>query len=126
MIGADLVEINRIKIALERTPRFRVRVFTPDEIAYCESKANPYPSYAARFAAKEAFRKLHPILAFGTRFHEVEVILEPGGRPCLRTSGQAAEKVNRLAVDHIDISLTHAGLYAMAVAMAISSEGDVL
>lgn len=126
MIGADLVEINRIKTALQRTPRFQIRVFTPGEIAYCESKANPYPSYAARFAAKEAFRKLHPILADGTRFHEVEVVLGPGGRPRISISGQAAEKVSQLAIDHIDISLTHAGLYAMAVAIAISSEGDEL
>lgn len=125
MIGTDLVEINRIRIALERTPHFKTRVFTAGEIAYCESKADPYQSFAARFAAKEAFRKLHPELASGTRFHEVEVVLESGGRPGLCLSGQALEKAQSLSFDLIDISLTHAGEYAMAVAIAISKgKGD--
>lgn len=118
MIGADLVEIDRTRTAIERTPRFRERVFTPQEIAYCEAKADPFPSYAARFAAKEAFRKLHPSLVNGIRFHDVEVIATASGRPCLGLYGKAWEQVRELNID-IDISLSHSGRYALAVVAAI-------
>ena len=60
LIGVDIIEIERVKKAVERTPRFLDRVFTSRELVYCMKKANPYPSLAARFAAKEALRKLHP------------------------------------------------------------------
>lgn len=118
MIGTDLIEIDRIILAIERTPRFRERVFTPQEIAYCEAKADPFPSYAARFAAKEAFRKLHPLLVKGIRFHDVEVIATASGRPSLGLYGKAREQVRELNID-IDISLSHSGRYALAVVAAI-------
>ena len=51
MVGADLIEIDRVRIAIKRTSRFCTRVFTPGEIEYCNSKAN-LPSFAVRFAAK--------------------------------------------------------------------------
>jgi len=65
--GVDLVEVERIRAALEDPrigTRFRDRVFTENEIAYCEKKQRgKYESYAGRFAAKEAFSK-----AMGTGF----------------------------------------------------------
>ena len=56
-IGTDIVEIDRVKDAMERTPTFKTRVFTEREITYVEKKKMPYHSYAARFAAKEAVSK---------------------------------------------------------------------
>lgn len=122
MIGADIVEIERIRVAITRTPRFCSRVFTAGEIEYCESKANPYPSYAVRFAAKEAFRKLHPFLASGIRFHEVEVTNGPEGRPRFKLQGGALARAEDLNMKYIDLSLSHAGDYAMAVAVAIAGD----
>ena len=117
MVGADLIEIDRIRIAINRTSRFCTRVFTPGEIEYCNSKANPFPSFAARFAAKEAFRKLHPAFTSGIKFQEVEVTNEPGGRPRYRFRGEALARVQELNI-RIDLSLSHSGNYAMAVAVA--------
>lgn len=124
LLGTDLVLVERIRKAIERTPRFKFRIFTPQEIAYCEQRSNPYPSYAARFAVKEAFRKLHPELARGTRFKEVE--LQPGrmGRPYLMLSGSAEEKRRELRIGLLDVSIAHDGQYAMAVmAAVIGNEG---
>ena len=57
-IGIDLVSVARVRAALERYPeRFRNRVFTPAEVRFCETLGDKYPSYAGRFAAKEAFSK---------------------------------------------------------------------
>lgn len=55
-LGTDIIEIDRIKGAIERSNRFRLRVYTEREIAYCESKrTGVYQSYAGIYAAKEAF-----------------------------------------------------------------------
>ncbi|MGH2589481.1 MAG: holo-ACP synthase [Actinomycetota bacterium] len=53
-LGVDICEIARMERALERHPTMRERVFTPEEIAYCDSKGRPAESYAGRFAAREA------------------------------------------------------------------------
>ncbi|MGE5543594.1 MAG: holo-ACP synthase [Bacillota bacterium] len=119
MVGADLIEIDRIRAAINRTPRFCKRVFTAGEIEYCNSKADPFPSFAVRFAAKEAFRKLHPTFTSGIKFHEVEVTNGPEGRPRFHLRGEALARVQKLNIAHIDLSLSHAGNYAMAVAVVI-------
>ena len=62
-LGVDIVEIARMRRILERTPRFRERVFSEEERAYCDATANPETHYATRFAAKEAVVK-----ALGTGF----------------------------------------------------------
>ena len=124
MIGADLIEIERIRVAINRTSRFCTRVFTAGEIEYCYSKANPFPSFAVRFAAKEAFRKLHPSFTSGIRFHEVEVTNGPEGRPRFHLQGEALVRVQELNITHIDLSLSHAGNYAMAVAVAIAGNRE--
>ena len=60
-IGCDIIEINRVEKAV-KSESFKQRVFTPAEIAYCESRGKQqFASFAARFAAKEAVLK-----AFGT------------------------------------------------------------
>lgn len=60
-VGLDLVDLKRIRGVLGRHPeRFLERHFTDEERRYCESKRDPVPSLAARFAAKEAFQKCWP------------------------------------------------------------------
>ena len=61
-VGTDMIEIGRIRQALERYASFRDRCFTESEQAYCESRPNPAQHYAARFAGKEAVGKA---LGFG-------------------------------------------------------------
>ncbi len=115
--GLDVVEVERLRSALERHPGLRERVFTPAESAYCESKADPVVSLAARFAAKEAVGKL---LGSGVlTWLEIEVTPERG----VRLSGRTAALAASLGVAQIALSLTHTGSLAAASAVALARTG---
>ncbi len=83
--GVDLIEIERIARSIERYGvRFLHRVYTQDEIAYCQCKRSSAESFAARFAAKEAGAKaLGTGISRGVTWSELEVRREPGGGPPL-------------------------------------------
>lgn len=114
--GIDIVEVPRIAAAIERFgERFLARVFTPDEIRYCTSKANSTERFAARFAAKEAALKaLGTGMSRGISWQHVEVRREPGGRPTIHFSSKAAEIAERLGARRASLSLTHTKEQAMA------------
>lgn len=118
-LGVDIVEIDRMKLALERTPRLKERVFSEDERWYCEHKAKPWIHYAMRFAAKEAVLKALGTGFSGMRFRDVEVIREEKGRPVPRLSGRAAERAEELGIVemHLSLSFTHSTAVASAVAI---------
>ncbi|SHG39364.1 holo-[acyl-carrier protein] synthase [Thermosyntropha lipolytica DSM 11003] len=118
-IGIDIVDIERIKEVVQRTPRFLKRVFTPEEIAYCFSKKDPYPSLAARWAAKEALRKVHPYFASGIRFQEVEVRNEKSGRPRIVLHGQALLWQEKAGIERMILSLSHSKSQAVAAIIAL-------
>jgi len=118
LIGVDIIEIERVKKAVERTPRFLDRVFTSRELGYCMKKANPYPSLAARFAAKEALRKLHPAFIAGVRFHDLEVLPGEDGRPQVYLHGEAEHRCRIEGIGEISISLSHSREQAIATAIA--------
>jgi holo-[acyl-carrier protein] synthase len=113
-VGIDLLEIERLERALERTPRLAERLFTDAERAYAASRGRPGQHLAARFCAKEAVAKALGVESWN--FHEVEV-LGTGGPPEVRLSGIAAERAVALGV-RVEISLTHTGGNAAAVAIA--------
>lgn len=121
-IGMDIVEISRIKTAIEREA-FVKRVFTKGEADYCRSRGvQKAASFAARFAAKEAVAK-----AFGTGFaggniNDIEVQVTEHGKPEIVVHGKFAVLAKRLGVKHIYISLTHAREYAAA--QAVIEGGD--
>jgi len=114
--GIDIAEVPRIRAAIERHgERFLQRVFTADEIRYCESKANRVERYAARFAAKEAGMKaLGTGWNHGVRWRDLEVARQPGGRPALVLHGKAAEFAAKLGATRMALSLTHSAELAMA------------
>jgi holo-[acyl-carrier protein] synthase len=116
-LGTDLIEIERIKLSLDRFgERFTERVFTDGEIAYCQGKKHPAESFAARFAAKEAAAKaLGTGISRGISWREIEVRRQPGERPTLHLSGRAAERAAAMGVRHLQLSLTHSREVAMAV-----------
>jgi holo-[acyl-carrier protein] synthase len=118
-LGVDIVEIERMKLALERTPRIKERIFSQDERWYCEHKAKPYVHYAMRFAAKEAVLKALGTGFSGMRFCDVEVLRENNGRPTPKLSGRAAERAAELGVVemHLSLSFTHSTAVASAVAI---------
>ncbi|MFY9935494.1 MAG: holo-ACP synthase [Silvibacterium sp.] len=114
--GIDIIEIDRIAQSIARFGmRFLTRVFTPEEIAYCQRKKNSAESFAARFAAKEAAAKaLGTGIHHGVTWKELEVRREPGHRPNLYFTGRAGEIAAQLGVRHISLSLTHGTTSAMA------------
>jgi holo-[acyl-carrier protein] synthase len=115
-IGIDIVEVYRIRETLARTPRFTERVFTEKERAYCESKgAAAAQSYAARFAAKEAFLKA---LKTGWRgritWQDMEILNDAQGVPGLEIKGEARFLLDVLGADRIHLSLSHTTDHAVA------------
>lgn len=113
-IGIDLLEIERLERALARRPRLAERLFTPSERRYAAARARPAQHLAARFCAKEAVAKALDLKSWN--FHEVEV-LGTGGPPEVRLSGSAEARAASLGV-RVEISLTHTGGNAAAVAIA--------
>ena len=111
-VGLDLIEIARIRRALERYPGFRDRCFTPAEQAYCDSRPNPAESYAGRFAGKEAVGKA---LGIGVRFTWKEIEIAGRPKPDVRLSGRTAAWAEQVGAGEIDLSMTHSRELATAV-----------
>jgi holo-[acyl-carrier protein] synthase len=115
-VGIDLIEIERVRRALERYPRFRERCFTRAEQAYCDSRPNPAESYAGRFAGKEAVGKA---LGFGVAtafaWRDVEIAGRP--KPSVRLSGRVARWAEEIGAGPIDLSMAHSRELANAVAV---------
>jgi holo-[acyl-carrier protein] synthase len=113
-VGVDLIEIARIRRALERYPRFRERCFTEAERAYCESRRNPAESYAGRFAGKEAVGKALGLgVAREFAWREIEIVGRP--KPSVRLSGRVEAWAERVGAGAIDLSMTHSRDLASAV-----------
>lgn len=113
-IGTDIAEIARITKSIENIS-FKEKVFSKVEIAYCESKANKCESFAARFAAKEAFFKaLGTGWRGGMAFNEVEVINDELGKPTLNIIGATAGIIKEKNIKIIHVSLSHVKDMAMA------------
>ena len=120
-IGTDIVEVERIAKSIEKIA-FKYKVFSKTEIVYCETKKNKAESYAARFAAKEAFFKaLGRGWRDGMAFNEVEIINDSLGKPTLNVLGKTAKIVAKKNIKSIHVSLSHIKQLAMAM---ITIEGE--
>ncbi len=115
-VGVDVVDVERMRFALERTPRLRQRLFTPDEISYCEKFRFFDRHYAGRWAAKEAVTKA---LGCGLiQWNGVEVVRKTRQAPTVRITGR---KIQRFAdmvgirEEDLHVSITHSELSAVAV-----------
>ena len=110
-VGNDLVEVERIQTMIEEwADRFLGRIFTRDEIAYCQRQARPAVHFAGRFAAKEAVKKAlyssgrtEPLL-----FKQIEVNRGPNGAPLVSLTGLG---------ERIQVSISHTTRYAVATAL---------
>jgi holo-[acyl-carrier protein] synthase len=114
--GIDIAEVPRIAESIKRFgDRFLRRIFTEDEIRYCDSKANRVERYAARFAAKEAAMKaLGTGWNRGVRWRDIEVFRQPGSRPTIKFYGAAAQFATRLGTKNIALSISHTPDHAIA------------
>ena len=115
-LGLDISEIDRIEAALTRHgAAILQRLYTPAEIAYCESHKNKFERYAGRFAAKEAGMKaLGTGWRRGVRWRDLEVIRQLGGKPTLQLAGVARQIADGLGVKNISLTITHSGNLALA------------
>jgi len=119
-IGTDIIEVDRIQKSIENE-RFLEKIFSKNEILYCESKANKAQHYAARFAAKEAFSK-----ALGTGFRseiafaEIEIINDELGKPSIKTSGKTSKLILQRNIKTVHVTLSH--VKEMAIALVILEE----
>jgi holo-[acyl-carrier protein] synthase len=120
--GTDIVDIIRIEKALKRGGRFINKVYTDREIESCESKKGKrYESYAARFAAKEAFLKALGVGMFaGAALNEIEIANDAAtGAPALILSGGAARLYDDRGGISVSVSLSHTAETAVATVVAL-------
>jgi holo-[acyl-carrier protein] synthase len=118
LIGIDIVDIARLKRVINRTPRFLQRLYTAQELDYCYTKKDPFPSLAARFAAREALRKLDSVFIKGISFLDSEVIIDAEGKPQLILHGDALQRARDANINNLAISLSHSQEQAIAVVIA--------
>jgi holo-[acyl-carrier protein] synthase len=120
--GVDILHVPRVREAVERYGRrFLERVYTPDEIVYCNGRI---PELAARFAAKEAVSKalgvgMRTLSREGIGWHEAEVINGASGKPGVLLFGRAAELAAQLQLTQWSLSITHEREYAIAFVAAL-------
>lgn len=114
--GLDAVSIRRFTRFLERWgERGLLRVFTDAEREYCHALADPVPSLAARFAAKEAFFKATGLgWGRGGDWRDVEVRRDTSGRPSLHLHRRAASVARSRGAGRTHLSLSHTADLALA------------
>ena len=115
-VGSDVLDVARMRRELARPGHgFRDDVFTPREIAYCQSQRYPARHYAARFAAKEAlFKALRDGANPAAAWREAEVIRGESGAPSLALHGSLGRLARRRRIKRVLVSLSHTATVAMA------------
>ena len=110
--GIDIIEIHRIQKVIERWgDRFLRRIYTSQELEFCNGKAN---RLAARFAAKEAASKALGLGIRGIAWKEIEVVRQRGRPPAVQLHGRAAKRAEFLNITQLSISISHSREYAVA------------
>jgi holo-[acyl-carrier protein] synthase len=122
-VGADLIEVERIRGVIERQgERFLARVFTDEERAYCGGMKHPHKHYAARFAAKEAVSKCFST-GIGAEFGWRSVSVYHGERhqPLVRLDAQGEALLRQVGATHVHLTLSHTDTAALAVAVLVDN-----
>ena len=115
-VGIDNIEVARIKKQIDGKTKFKEKIFTLKEIEYCESKKNYAESFAARFAAKEAFLKaIGTGWSNGLQFRDIEVLNDEKGKPKVYLQGEAKQLILDYEISNIQVSLTHIKEIASAI-----------
>ena len=117
--GNDIVKVSRIKDSIEKIGEtFIKRIYTEEEISYCESRRMcKYQSYAVRFAAKEAvYKALSPKEDKEATWKDIEIKREENGKPKVNLKGYLGEYAKSIGIEDskIDISLSHDDDFAIA------------
>ena len=120
-IGSDVVEVERIKNAIENHPRFLKKIYTEKEIKYCESKnTNRFQSYASRFAGKEAVAKsLRQGLGKFLFFNEIEILGNENGYPFIALYGLSHSYYLTCNISDIKVTLSSTSSFCAAHAISL-------
>lgn len=116
-VGIDSIEIERVKKAVQRSPRFLGRVFTEREIADCVKKTDYFASLAVRFAAKEAVSKALGITMWLEKWRQIE-IGQVENIPVVTLTGEILSAAQEKGIISVHISLSHDKTRAIAFAVA--------
>lgn len=125
-IGTDITECLRIARMIERHGELFInRVYTPEEIKYCQSRKQATQHYTGRWAAKEAILKaLGTGWRRGISWRDIEVRNEPGGKPVVAVRGGVKEVVEQLGIGEIQVSISHCRSHATAFAVAVGGKKE--
>jgi holo-[acyl-carrier protein] synthase len=120
-IGTDITECLRIAHMIERHGElFITRVYTPQEIAYCQSRAAATQHFTGRWCAKEAILKaLGTGWSRGISWLDMEIRNEPGGKPIVAVRGGVKDVVEQIGITKLMVSISHCRSYATAHALAL-------
>lgn len=123
MVGTDIIEVSRIeKIIKEKGAKFLNRIYTKNEIDYCESKGiNKYQHYAGRFAAKEAVFKVlnvETVLESPLTFKNIEILNTNDGAPYVNILDDII--IDCFDIRNVDVSISHIKKYATAIAISVN------
>ena len=117
-LGVDVVDVERIEKLLERGDGFVRRVFSEDEIAFCEASARPAECFAARWAAREACAKALGGIPEGN-WRDIRVIRGENGDVGVELDGAARERADQVGVDRVLLSFAHERSQAVACCLAL-------
>jgi phosphopantetheine--protein transferase-like protein len=120
-IGTDLVDIDRFRVVLARTPGVADRMFRATERAYAGQVDDPTARLAARFAAKEATLKSLGLGLGGMKFADIEVVKHDDGRPELRLHGDALTVAADAGAVRFLLTISHTDHLAQATVVALSA-----
>ncbi|MEC7809638.1 MAG: holo-ACP synthase [Actinomycetota bacterium] len=118
-IGVDLVEVERFRKVLLRTPNIVSRLFRPSEREYAEKAGDPAERYAGRFAVKEATLKSLGLGLGAMPMYDIEVVRESSGQPTLFLHGKAFTRSEEAGVTRWELSITHTDHLAFATVVAL-------
>lgn len=120
-LGTDITECLRVARMIERhAESFVSRVYTPEEIRYCQSRKQAIQHFTGRWTAKEAVLKaLGTGWRRGIRWHDVEIRNEPGGGAVVVLHGGARQAAEQLGASQVLVSISHCRTHATAFAVAV-------
>jgi holo-[acyl-carrier protein] synthase len=122
-LGTDIVEIVRIAKMVERHgEHFLNRVYTDNEVKYCQRRKESNQHLAGRWAVKEAVMKvLGTGFIRGIHWRDIEVCSQQSGKPLLTLHGGARDRADQLGISQVLISISHCREYATATAIGVST-----
>jgi holo-[acyl-carrier protein] synthase len=125
-LGTDIVEVVRIGQMIERHgEHFLSRVFTDEEVRYCQQRREYTQHYAGRWAAKEAVMKtLGTGWSRGVSWRDIEVCSSKSGKPTIALHGATAEIALAAGITRMLITISHCRAYATATALALGHTGQ--